>query len=263
MVRVGLFGTFDGDDAVIATVLRAELARRMPGLELRTYTPGGDPEPSGIAEPVTWSDQPLGSFGAGPPGGARRHARRGGDRRSRAAGPRPARPCPPVGGGPGRVRARGARRVVRRDADGRALADRGRSRAGRSRSARRDLGRRVRCPPAARRPRRDDRPGGAAPGPGAAPAPGGGGHAAGGRAPPRRRPPSARRLHRARGGRARPGGRRAFGYRAAVDGRRPRRRDRGLGRLRRRVADRDARSPPRTAGPPSGPAHRKTRPCLR
>ena len=44
MVRVGLFGTFDGDDAVIATVLRAELARRMPGLELRTYTPGGDPE---------------------------------------------------------------------------------------------------------------------------------------------------------------------------------------------------------------------------
>ena len=64
MVRVGLFGTFDGDDAVIATVLRAELARRMPGLELRTYTPDGDPEPSGIAEPVTWSDQPLGSFGA-------------------------------------------------------------------------------------------------------------------------------------------------------------------------------------------------------
>ena len=64
MVRVGLFGTFDGDDAVIATVLRAELARRMPGLELRTYTPSGDPEPSGIAEPVTWSDQPLGSFGA-------------------------------------------------------------------------------------------------------------------------------------------------------------------------------------------------------
>jgi hypothetical protein len=64
MVRVGLFGTFDGDDAVIATVLRAELARRMPGLELRTYTPGGDPVPSGIAEPVTWSDQPLGSFGS-------------------------------------------------------------------------------------------------------------------------------------------------------------------------------------------------------
>jgi len=63
MVRVGLFGTFEADDAVTAAVVRAELARRLPVLELRTYTPSGAPEPTGLAEPVTWSDQPLGVFG--------------------------------------------------------------------------------------------------------------------------------------------------------------------------------------------------------
>ena len=63
MVRVGLWGVFEGDEAVVGAVVRAELARRLPGLELRTYTPSGRPEPSGIAEPVTWSDQPLGVFG--------------------------------------------------------------------------------------------------------------------------------------------------------------------------------------------------------
>ena len=63
MVRVGLFGTFEADDALTAAVVRAELARRLPNLELRTYTPSGAPEPTGLAEPVTWSDQPLGAFG--------------------------------------------------------------------------------------------------------------------------------------------------------------------------------------------------------
>ena len=64
MVRVGLFGAFDGDDAVTAAVLRAELARRIPQLELRTYTPSGRPGSTGFAEPVSWSDQPLGAFGS-------------------------------------------------------------------------------------------------------------------------------------------------------------------------------------------------------
>ena len=64
MVRVGLFGVFDGEDAVAGAVVRSELWRRLPELELRTYTPTGDPEPAGIAEPLTWSDQPLGAFGS-------------------------------------------------------------------------------------------------------------------------------------------------------------------------------------------------------
>ncbi len=64
MVRVGLFGAFEGDDAVTAAVLRAELARRIPQLELRTYTPSGRPGSTGFAEPVSWSDQPLGAFGS-------------------------------------------------------------------------------------------------------------------------------------------------------------------------------------------------------
>ena len=62
MVRVGLWGVFDGDEAVSAAVVRAELSRRIPDLDLRTYTPSGDPAPTGIAEPVTWPDRPLGAF---------------------------------------------------------------------------------------------------------------------------------------------------------------------------------------------------------
>jgi len=41
MVRVGLFGAFEGADAVVAAVLRAELAARLPGVELYVYTPSG------------------------------------------------------------------------------------------------------------------------------------------------------------------------------------------------------------------------------
>jgi len=63
MVRVGLLGAFDAGDALTGSVVRAELARRMPDLELRVYTPTGDPPATGVAEAVTWSAQPLGAFG--------------------------------------------------------------------------------------------------------------------------------------------------------------------------------------------------------
>ena len=64
MVRVGLFGVFDGDDAVTGAVVRAELARRLPELELRVYTPTGRLEPTAIPEPLVWVEQPFGPFGA-------------------------------------------------------------------------------------------------------------------------------------------------------------------------------------------------------
>src|SRR5262245_2106866 len=60
MVRVGLFGAFDGADAVVAAVLRAELAARLPGLESHVYTPSGRSTAIGQTERVQWSDQALG-----------------------------------------------------------------------------------------------------------------------------------------------------------------------------------------------------------
>jgi hypothetical protein len=63
MVRVGLFGAFEGEDAIVAAVLRAELAARLPGLELRVYTPSGSDTSIGMTEEVDWVDQPLGPFG--------------------------------------------------------------------------------------------------------------------------------------------------------------------------------------------------------
>ena len=62
MVRVGLFGAFEGEDAVIAAVLRAELAERLPGIELRVYTPSGSGTSIGMTESVEWIDRPLGPF---------------------------------------------------------------------------------------------------------------------------------------------------------------------------------------------------------
>ncbi len=60
MVRVGLFGAFEGADAVVAAVLRAELAARLPGLELHVYTASGGSTAIGQTERVQWSDQALG-----------------------------------------------------------------------------------------------------------------------------------------------------------------------------------------------------------
>ncbi len=60
MVRVGLFGAFGGEDAIVAAVLRAELAARLPGLELRVYTPSGAETSIGMTESVDWTDQALG-----------------------------------------------------------------------------------------------------------------------------------------------------------------------------------------------------------
>ena len=62
MVRVGLFGAFEGEDAVIAAVLRRELATRLPGFELRVYTPTGTDTSIGMTEAVEWVDQPLGEW---------------------------------------------------------------------------------------------------------------------------------------------------------------------------------------------------------
>src|SRR3954449_12099728 len=61
MVRVGLFGAFEAADAVVAAVLRAELARRLPGLELHVYTPTGASTAIGQTERVEWTDQALGA----------------------------------------------------------------------------------------------------------------------------------------------------------------------------------------------------------
>src|SRR5262245_29654674 len=61
MVRVGLFGAFEGADAVVAAVLRAELAARLPGAELHVYTPSGHSTAIGQTERVEWSDQALGA----------------------------------------------------------------------------------------------------------------------------------------------------------------------------------------------------------
>jgi hypothetical protein len=61
MVRVGLFGAFEGADAVVAAVLRAELATRLPGVELYVYTPSGGSTSVGQTERVAWSDQALGA----------------------------------------------------------------------------------------------------------------------------------------------------------------------------------------------------------
>jgi polysaccharide pyruvyl transferase WcaK-like protein len=67
MVRIGLWGTFDVEhlgDMLFPRILRAELGRRVPGLELRTFSPigyvglnryEGDAEP---ARPLgTWTDE--------------------------------------------------------------------------------------------------------------------------------------------------------------------------------------------------------------
>jgi hypothetical protein len=61
MVRVGLFGAFEGADTLVAAVLRAELAARLPGVELHVYTPSGGPTTIGQTERVHWSDQRLGA----------------------------------------------------------------------------------------------------------------------------------------------------------------------------------------------------------
>ena len=61
MVRVGLFGAFEGEDAIVAAVLRAELSARLPGLELRVYSPSGTGTSIGMTESVEWTDQPLGA----------------------------------------------------------------------------------------------------------------------------------------------------------------------------------------------------------
>src|SRR6478672_9169241 len=61
MVRVGLFGAFEGADALVAAVLRAELAARLSGVELHVYTPSGGPTAIGQTERVEWSDQQLGA----------------------------------------------------------------------------------------------------------------------------------------------------------------------------------------------------------
>ena len=63
MVRVGLFGAFEGEDALIAAVLRAELAPPCPGSSCDLHAVRR-PRPTGIAERVSWSDQPLGACGA-------------------------------------------------------------------------------------------------------------------------------------------------------------------------------------------------------
>src|SRR5262245_16448374 len=60
MVRIGLFGAFEGAEAVVAAVLRAELATRLPGVELHVYTPSGGSTAIGQTERVGWSDQALG-----------------------------------------------------------------------------------------------------------------------------------------------------------------------------------------------------------
>jgi hypothetical protein len=61
MVRVGLFGAFEGAEAVVAAVLRAELAARLPGLQLYVYTPSGGSTAIGQTEHVEWNDQALGA----------------------------------------------------------------------------------------------------------------------------------------------------------------------------------------------------------
>jgi hypothetical protein len=64
MVRVGLFGAFEGVDALVAAVLRAELAARLPAAELRVYTPTGGLTLVGQTERVEWIDQALGTPGS-------------------------------------------------------------------------------------------------------------------------------------------------------------------------------------------------------
>ena len=60
MVRVGLFGAFEGADALVAAVLRAELATRLPGVELRVlHAATGGPTGVGQTERVEWIDQAL------------------------------------------------------------------------------------------------------------------------------------------------------------------------------------------------------------
>ena len=60
MVRIGLFGVFEGEDALTAAIVRAELAQRVPGLELRVYTPGGRSLAPGFGETIAFDDHPLG-----------------------------------------------------------------------------------------------------------------------------------------------------------------------------------------------------------
>jgi hypothetical protein len=60
MVRVGLFGAFEAEDALLAAVLRSELAARLPALELRVHTPMGADTSIGMTESVRWVDRALG-----------------------------------------------------------------------------------------------------------------------------------------------------------------------------------------------------------
>src|SRR5215212_6563070 len=60
MVRIGLFGVFGGEDALTGAIVRAELARRIPGFELRVYTPSGRSLAPGFAESVPFTDHALG-----------------------------------------------------------------------------------------------------------------------------------------------------------------------------------------------------------
>src|SRR4051794_41978994 len=101
MVRVGLFGNFEGADAVVVAVLRAELAARLPALELHVYTPSGTSTAIGQTECVRWTDQALGAPSALRRGELAAALDAGG--LSRAGGLRapPAAPPRTVVGGPG------------------------------------------------------------------------------------------------------------------------------------------------------------------
>ena len=60
-MRIGLFGVFEGDDALTGAILRSELHRRMPGLELRVYTPAGRTLPPGFGERAAFTEHALGA----------------------------------------------------------------------------------------------------------------------------------------------------------------------------------------------------------
>ena len=60
-MRIGLFGVFEGDDALTGAILRSELHRRMPGLELRVYTPAGRTLLPGFGERAAFTEHALGA----------------------------------------------------------------------------------------------------------------------------------------------------------------------------------------------------------
>lgn len=67
MVRVGLWGAFDGDDVgqmLLARVVRRELQARLPGSSLRVWTTGATYGPGRFAEASADPPMPLGSFDA-------------------------------------------------------------------------------------------------------------------------------------------------------------------------------------------------------